>query len=83
MDYINEHNFETERGRHTFWLAINEFSDLSTDEWKKYLLGMDVQADGEALDDDDEPDKDLPDSIDWRSEVRYKTTVFSKIHLAR
>ena len=81
MDYINKHNFETEKGKHTFTLAINEYSDLSTDEWRKYLLGMDVQVDAQALGDDDEPDKDLPDSVDWRSNVRYKATVFLKINL--
>ena len=42
---------------------------------------MDVQVDAQALGDDDEPDKDLPDSVDWRSNVRYKATVFLKINL--
>ena len=71
MDYINQHNVEAKRGKHSFTLGINEYSDLSNYEWRKYLLGMDVYADGDTLSDDDGPYKDLPDSVDWRSKVRY------------
>ena len=42
VDYINRHNAEAQKGVHTYTLGLNEYADLSTDEWKMFLLGADV-----------------------------------------
>ena len=69
VDYMNKHNFEAKNGKHTFTLGINEYSDLSTEEWKKYLLGLDVYTNTEAIVEASLIDEELPDTVDWRKEV--------------
>ena len=57
-------------GEYSFTLGINEYSDLSTEEWRHYLLGTDVHVQEDQLSVDDEHDDKLPTSVDWREKVR-------------
>ena len=70
VDYINKHNVEFQNGMHTFTLGINEYSDLSTDEWKMFLLGEDVYGSSDATIEEDKINiENEPASVDWRTKV--------------
>ena len=41
LKLINDHNSEAELGLHTYTLGINQFADLTNDEWRQKLgLGV-------------------------------------------
>lgn len=66
-EMINRHNEEAEQGKHTFTLGINQFADLTIEEWRDTLTLME-RGDGERKLQDEEKEKiDLPDSVDWRN----------------
>merc|ERR1712179_510772 len=80
VDYINQHNLEAEQGLHTFTLGLNEYADLSTKEWKMFLLGL--QTDHYKPEDsieEDSSDEALPESVDWRTEG-YVTDIKNQGH---
>jgi len=80
VDYINQHNQEAEQGLHTFTLGLNEYADLSTKEWKMFLLGADVYKTPESSDVQDVLiDDETPESVDWRTEG-YVTDVKNQGH---
>ena len=56
-------------GEYSFTLGINEYSDLSTEEWSHHLLGTVVHVHEDQLSVDDEHDDKLPTSVDWREKV--------------
>merc|ERR1711894_723336 len=35
LGYIQKHNLEADRGVHTFWLGMNEYGDMSNEEFVK------------------------------------------------
>ncbi|KAJ8321482.1 hypothetical protein KUTeg_000963, partial [Tegillarca granosa] len=39
LGYIQKHNLEADRGVHTFWLGMNEYGDMSNDEFVKVMNG--------------------------------------------
>lgn len=50
-----------------YWLGLNEFADLSHDEFKKMYLGLKVQNEKRSNDEFIYSDfVDLPKSVDWR-----------------
>jgi cathepsin L len=70
VESVTLHNIEADLGQHSFTLGINEYSDLTLEEYKKTLLGARVPADYEHNITDAHNFKyDLsyfPDTVDWR-----------------
>lgn len=71
LDYINQHNEEFQRGEHSYTLGLNEFADLSHEEFLR-LYGGGIKA-RDSLSSD--PDTDvavdtsgLPSEVDWKKE---------------
>ena len=76
--YINKHNEEAAQGKHTFTLGVNKYADLTNDEWRQTLLGMDVYKPKVHQMKSKASRTDIPDSVDWREEVRdmFKNTLY-------
>ncbi|XP_069779080.1 cathepsin L2-like [Narcine bancroftii] len=68
MRYIEQHNVEHSMGKHTFTVGMNQFGDLTVDEFKQLLNASRVKEDRNS------PCKvfsaqhpaQLPPSVDWR-----------------
>ena len=64
-DYINKHNAEAALGLHTYDLGINEFSDLTHEEFLAYYTAK--MAPHQLLKTIKKVDvSDLPETVDWR-----------------
>merc|ERR1712038_869233 len=68
MKFIKQHNLEASSGQHTYTVGVNEFADLTTQEFVKIFNGMNASMgilnsthEFEVFEDD------LPDSVDWRT----------------
>ncbi|XP_061165783.1 procathepsin L-like [Saccostrea echinata] len=72
---IEKHNLEADRGVHTYWLGMNEYGDMTNEEFTRVMNGLIMPNKTEynlfkpTLD-----EKDLPDTVDWR-EKGYVTEV--------
>ncbi|XP_061165780.1 procathepsin L-like [Saccostrea echinata] len=74
LDYINQHNVKFDKGEQSYFMGLNEFSDLSHEEFLQQFVG------GFRLPDLSNPDdiplssglsegtSGLPSEIDWRKE---------------
>jgi len=67
LEYINKHNEEHAQGKHTFRVAVNELADLTNEEYRQTLLGMDIVKDVKNVK-NVVPKVSVPDSVDWRDE---------------
>ncbi|XP_032902570.1 cathepsin L1-like [Amblyraja radiata] len=75
MSYIKQHNREYAMGKHTFTVGINQFGDLTNEEFNKLMNGFLINE-GESsiakveeydgFDETNENDLKLPESFDWR-----------------
>jgi cathepsin L len=72
VEYISLHNIQTDLGQHSFTLGLNEYSDLTRDEYRKYLLGSRLDI-NDLLNDTQLSTvenlkytySDLPDAVNW------------------
>lgn len=72
VDYISVHNLQAELGQHTFTLGINQYTDLTSEEFKYLMLGvpslgqlpMTSHAANQTF--DDKFDDVSADEVDWR-----------------
>ena len=82
LRYIQKHNLEADLGKHTFRLGVNEYADLSNDEYRQQLLcrGLNTSRSAGAL---FLPPSNLalPASVDWRSKG-YVTGVKNQVRHA-
>jgi cathepsin L len=76
LNYIQKHNIEADLGMHTYTLGVNEYADLTLDEYRKLLLGTRVppfynNTDSsnyiETYDEDWQSDSSVSDTVDWRA----------------
>jgi C1A family cysteine protease len=80
VNFIKAHNTLAERGEVSYTLALNEYSDLTTDELKQQLFGLrvprDVKPGSNSHSDDNsmtsqrsrrKRQSSLPASVDWRT----------------
>ncbi|XP_064645191.1 procathepsin L-like [Lineus longissimus] len=67
---IERHNLEADLGQHTFWMGLNEYSDWTTEEYKKYLNGF--KGLSGAFPNNTKhfvnPGTAAPATVDWRSQ---------------
>jgi len=71
LGYIQKHNLEADRGVHTFWLGMNEYGDMSNEEFVKTMNGYRMRNTSQSLGSAYLPPShigDLPDTVDWRKE---------------
>lgn len=71
LKYIQKHNLEYDMGKHSYSLGMNQFGDLTTEEFHAAYLGMKRPArniTGASLFLSPLNVKSLPDSVDWRTE---------------
>jgi len=65
---VQQHNLEADLGIHTFTLGMNEFADLTVDEFVKQMNGYNSSMPrGQGRSFEYDPLKDLPTSVDWRT----------------
>jgi C1A family cysteine protease len=72
VEYISLHNMQADLGQHTFTLGINEFADLTAEEFKFYMLGARAHDQMTMFDVtnhtfDDKFDDVTADAVDWRT----------------
>ncbi|KAM3856425.1 cathepsin K-like [Vipera latastei] len=67
---IDEHNKQADLGRHTYWLGMNHFGDLTNEELDKRLRCLfsdfDNVTKGNGIVFESSDDPDIPDQVDWR-----------------
>ncbi|XP_055957034.1 procathepsin L-like [Patella vulgata] len=77
LDYINEHNKRADEGQYTFWLAVNQFADMTN---KEFVATMNInkmtsERSGEENTEFKGIDiESLPTEVDWRAKG-YVTSV--------
>ncbi|KAL4216763.1 hypothetical protein ACF0H5_024486 [Mactra antiquata] len=68
LAYINQHNLEADRGVHTFWLGMNQYGDMTNEEFVRVMNGY-KQSNRTSTNLYLPPSHvTLPDSVDWRKE---------------
>ncbi|KAL3886605.1 hypothetical protein ACJMK2_026589 [Sinanodonta woodiana] len=73
LNYVQQHNIEADRGAHSFWLGMNEYADMTSDEFVGTMNGYRVNATktfqcGKFLPPSHVKLSDLPVTVDWRKE---------------
>nr|AGT79959.1 cathepsin L2 [Sinohyriopsis schlegelii] len=68
---VQQHNLEADRGVHTYWLGMNEYADMTTEEFVSTMNGFKYDASktncGKFTFPSNLQLSDLPASIDWRT----------------
>ncbi|XP_059494519.1 procathepsin L-like [Stegostoma tigrinum] len=68
MRYIEQHNLEYSMGKHTFTVGMNQFGDLTNEEFNELVSGM-VQIDADNLTAPEVNERDEineGEAVDWR-----------------
>lgn len=72
VNYIQKHNLEADRGLHTYTLGMNEYGDMTSEEFVAVMNGFSMNLTKSVCSQYTPPMnvdlKDLPDSVDWRKE---------------
>jgi len=68
LEMIQSHNVDADLGKHSFWLGINQFADMTNEEYRKTMLGYKKSARVTASSSFLAPENTaVPDTVDWRS----------------
>jgi len=71
---IDEHNEEFKAGKHTFELGMNQFGDMTNEEFRSRMNGFKAPSGPSTAPIYQAPAGDLPASVDWRP-LGYVTPV--------
>ncbi|KAJ7308326.1 hypothetical protein JRQ81_008861 [Phrynocephalus forsythii] len=78
---IEQHNWEASQGKHSYWLGMNHFGDLTDEEFNQLLNGF--RPDPDLINQrpvfQESPLLYLPESLDWRAKG-YVTPVKNQGH---
>ncbi|KAF3817897.1 hypothetical protein GH733_013746, partial [Mirounga leonina] len=74
MQMIERHNQEYSQGKHSFAMAMNAFGDLTSEEFRQVMNGLQIQTHEEGNEFQAPPSAETPSSVDWR-EKDYVTPV--------
>merc|ERR1712179_91188 len=66
LAYIRQHNLEADRGVHTFWLGMNEYGDMTNEEFVRVMNGYKMSNTTSGATFLPPSHITLPDSVDWR-----------------
>merc|ERR1712018_610007 len=66
LQIINDHNNEADDGKHTFRMGVNQFTDLTEEEWKQRFTKRENVKPRPIT--KSQPTPGRPDSVDWREE---------------
>ncbi|KAK6183415.1 hypothetical protein SNE40_010903 [Patella caerulea] len=81
VDYINEHNKRADEGQYTFWLAVNQFADMTNKEFASTMNVNMMTSEGSGEENNEFKDVDigsLPTEVDWRTKG-YVTPVINQL----
>lgn len=68
IDYIQTHNLQADRGEHTFWLGMNEYGDMTNEEFVRVMNGYKQTNRTGGVTYMPPSHVTLPDTVDWRKE---------------
>lgn len=71
LDLVNKHNADADNGKHTYWLGMNKFADLTAKEFGRLYNGFNASLKVNARNARTHvhnPRVQLPDSVDWRTQ---------------
>merc|ERR1711994_723718 len=63
---ITNHNNEADEGKHTFWMGVNKFADLTDEEWEQRFTKRKNFKPRPVT--KSQPTPGRPESVDWREE---------------
>jgi len=66
--YIQDHNLKADRGEFTFWLGMNEYGDMTNEEFVKQMNTFVTSNRTSGITYMPPSHVSLPDSVDWRPE---------------
>ena len=81
MAFVDKHNAEAAEGVHTFTVGINEYADLTVEEFKVLFNGFNATKTLQASKAQNifrSNEEDLPADVDWRPKVLVSFAVFYK-----
>lgn len=68
IGYIRDHNLRADRGEFTFWLGMNEYGDMTNEEFVKKMNGFVPSNRTSGITYMPPSHVTLPDTVDWRKE---------------
>jgi len=70
LQKIHEHNMEADMGKHTYWLGLNEYADLTNGEFVKKFNGFKMAAPKNSNGSTflAPSNVEIPTEVDWRKE---------------
>jgi cathepsin L len=87
LAFVEKHNTEAAAGAHTFTVGINEYADLTVEEFKVLFNGFNATKTLQASMSQNifrSNEDELPAAVDWRPKVLISITVsiktLSKVH---
>ena len=80
LKYIQKHNVEYDLGKHTYYLGLNEYADLTNEEFRAKFLRTRLRTNAKQGSTFMAPEnvKVLPPSVDWRKKG-YVTPVKNQV----